>query len=214
MKLWLRKVSVVLITLMTVGMYIPPTYLDANADNDKLVSENDRDENMLSAVPEAEIETDAEVDDDLGSSFDEELIDIEIDSSTYVIEEMAEQAKDFTLAKLGPKIVNKIEDDIESAVLPNMEEVLKMILDDADKERLNYLSITEDTESAYGEKIFHLYDLQAEEDVAMFHVRRDKRPRDGYWFNFHYHLSDDDFEEHYNLADIYWDKNTPPKWMS
>ncbi|MDI5787933.1 YpjP family protein [Bacillus licheniformis] len=32
------------------------------------------------------------------------------------------------------------------------------------------------------------------EDVLRFHVRRDKPPHKGYWFNFHYHTAEDGFQ--------------------
>ncbi|UCZ53774.1 YpjP family protein [Bacillus shivajii] len=209
MKLWLRKISVVLITLMTVGMYIPPTYLDnanANSDAKKMVSEDgEPKEDALTSSTEL-FDEDVELDIDMSVEADDESIN-------DVIEAITEQAKEYTVTKLGPKIVEKVEDDVLTTVLPNIEEVLTMILEGADEDKLPYYGISEST-SAYGEKIFHLYDYETEEDVAMFHVRRDKRPKEGYWFNFHYHLSNDDFQEHHNLGDIYWDKNTPPKWMS
>ncbi|MBB5172605.1 YpjP family protein [Texcoconibacillus texcoconensis] len=209
MKLWLKKISVVLITLMTVGMYIPPTYLDGNAESSKAVSDSEDQGEALAAEPNA-VNTEESLDED--SSIEEAFADL--DSNTYVIDALSEQAVDYTMAKLGPKIIEKVEDDVMTTILPNIEEVLEMLLHEEDPEKLKYLSISELGSSPYGEKIFHLYDDLSEEEIAMFHVRRDKKPKDGYWFNFHYHLSDDDFEEHYNIGDVYWDKNTPPKWMS
>ncbi|MCD8510632.1 MAG: hypothetical protein LRY73_12680 [Bacillus sp. (in: Bacteria)] len=38
MKLWFKKISVVLITFMTLGVFIPPTYLDARAENEGVIS--------------------------------------------------------------------------------------------------------------------------------------------------------------------------------
>ena len=63
-------------------------------------------------------------------------------------------------------------------------------------------------------KIFHVYNRLTGEDLLRFHVRRDHPPQDGYWFNFHYHTAEDGFQSHHELGSIYWDRNTPPDWMS
>src|SRR5690625_2926285 len=99
-------------------------------------------------------------------------------------------------------------------ILPTMEEALQHILTDIGEEDATYIGITEQLSTGYGEKIFHVYDYRTKNDIARFHVRRDNRPLEGYWFNFHYHLYDDNFEKHYEIGEIYWDKNIPPKWMS
>ncbi|MED4798110.1 YpjP family protein, partial [Priestia megaterium] len=51
-------------------------------------------------------------------------------------------------------------------------------------------------------------------DLIRFHVRRENPPKDGYWFNFHYHAAADNFQKHYDLGKIYWNRNMPPKWFS
>ncbi|MBU9723595.1 MULTISPECIES: YpjP family protein [Bacillaceae] len=204
MKLWFQKISVILITFMTLGMFIPPTYLEANANSNEI---------------ETNKELDGTIEDQNPSIFEEDTESSIEDSehytnSDYIVSMITEQAKDRTLNKLGPKILKQVETDITTTILPNMEEVLKMILQDAGEEEFTYYEITEQVTNGYGERIFNLYDHKAKKDVAMFHVRRDNKPKDGYWFNFHYHLEKDGFEEHYQLGDVYWDKNTPPKWMS
>lgn len=209
MKLWLKKLSVVLITLMTVGMYIPPTYLDANAENKEAISSDDNDHLLDSTSNFSDF---AEVEADQLEELEGE--DENDDVSDHYINIITNQAKEQTVTKLGPKIVNKVEDDVLTTILPNIEEVIIGLFEEAGEEKFQYYEITEGVTPGYGEKIFNVYDHQSKQDVAMFHVRRDIRPKEGYWFNFHYHLSDDNFEEHYNIGDIYWDKNTPPKWMS
>ncbi|GAE94956.1 hypothetical protein JCM21714_4157 [Gracilibacillus boraciitolerans JCM 21714] len=60
-----------------------------------------------------------------------------------------------------------------------------------------------------------MHNIKEKQDVARFHVNRVRKPQDGYYFQFHYHLPNDQYEEHLPLADIYWGgKDTPPKWMS
>ncbi|WP_416148679.1 YpjP family protein [Salipaludibacillus sp. HK11] len=208
MKLWFKKVSAVLITIMTLGMYIPPTYMDANAED-----ENDNIFPGSDGVQEKELSfADVEESDSTLSDSDEDFSGFE--SSEDYIHLFTEQAREQTFSKLGPRIANKVEDDFMAEVFPGMEEVITGILDDIDEEEFPYLKINEQKTSVNGEKIFNIYDNQSKQDVARFHVRRDLRPKEGYWFNFHYHLRDDNYEEHHSIGDIYWDKNTPPKWMS
>ena len=194
MKLWIRKISVILITFMTLGVYIPPTYLNVNAkESNEIVSSE------VDVIPPV-----AEVSEEL------ETVDVDNDD---IISLLTEQAKKQTHLKLGPKIMNQVEGDFANVILPNMETVLTDVLIEAEKVS-PFLAITEEPSLGYGEKIFSIYDYQTKEDIARFDVRRDKRPLEGYWFNFHYHINADDFQEHHEIGEIYWDKNIPPKWMS
>ncbi|TMW70481.1 hypothetical protein FGB90_17500 [Alteribacter natronophilus] len=152
------------------------------------------------------------LDEDEASELDEPLTDSE--SIDDVIDRITEEAREHTLRKLGPKISRQIEDEVMSAIMPNMEDVLNTIIEEAGEDRYSGFTVSEEPSAGYGERIFNIHDTETDEDVAKFHVRRDNRPRDGYWFNFHYHLSRDNFEEHHQLGEVYWDKNTPPKWMS
>src|SRR6185437_147709 len=54
------------------------------------------------------------------------------------------------------------------------------------------LAISEKPAGDYSEKIFNVYDLDNRKDLIRFHVRTEKRPQDGYFFNFHYHIADDE----------------------
>ncbi|MEH7388569.1 YpjP family protein, partial [Bacillus sp. JJ1521] len=81
-------------------------------------------------------------------------------------------------------------------------------------EQLDQLEISEQPSGGNGEKIFHIFDNTSGKDIVRFHVRKDHPPQDGYWFNFHYHTHHDGFQTHHALGDIYWNKNTPPKWLS
>lgn len=197
MKLWIRKLSVIIVTFMTLGMYIPPTYLDeAKAEEKNESAEPNADEQLV------QVEVNDE-DDDADTTLNEaDFISI-----------LTEQAKEQTITKLGPKIAEQVEADFTATILPAMDEVLNQILEEA-SEASPYLAITESPAEGYGEKIFNLYDYQTNKDIAKFHVRRDNRPLEGYWFNFHYHVSSDNFEAHHEIGEIYWDKNIPPKWMS
>lgn len=208
MNRWFKKISAVLMTIMTLGMYIPPTYMDAAAEDDK--------DNIYPAnegIQEKELAiSDLDALDDSIYDSDEDFSGVE--SSEDYVHLFTEQAREQTFSKLGPRISNKVEEDFMSEVFPGMEVVITSILEEIDEEEFPYIEINEQRSSVYGEKIFNIYDSQSKEDVARFHVRRDLRPKEGYWFNFHYHLRDDNYEEHHAIGEIYWDKNTPPKWMS
>ncbi|UTR13610.1 YpjP family protein [Salipaludibacillus sp. LMS25] len=211
MKLRLKKIFAVLVTILTLGFYVPPVDLghDAEKETDDLLSSAN---SASSADKESLL-----VNIDQENAPEETLSDVdfsELETSDNYVQQFTELAKEQTFHKLGPRISHKVEDDILLEVFPPMEEVITSLLDDLDDEEFPYLEIDEQTSSYYGEKIFNIYDNQSKEDVVRFHVRRDLRPKEGYWFNFHYHLREDNFEKHHNLGDIYWDKNTPPKWMT
>ncbi|QTM98887.1 hypothetical protein ERJ70_05980 [Sediminibacillus dalangtanensis] len=199
MKLWLKKISVILITFMTLGMYIPPNYLDTSAaEKDEVFSKSDSDSHAEVTVGVVDREEETSTD--------------ELADNSQLIASFREQAAERTVAKLGPRIYPKVEDEFTSTILPVLEQVVNDILVDAGEEKIPYFVITEQPGSGYGERIFNIHDNQTDEDVAKFHVRRDNRPGEGYWFNFHYHINRDGFEGHYTIGEIYWDKNTPPKW--
>jgi hypothetical protein len=188
MNMWMRKIAVALIAILTFGLYTP-TYLIADEDNNEVVSPETKDPSEIAVEVASE------------QPFDE----------ADAISTLTEKAKQQSFVKFGSKISEKVEDEFNQVILPNIELALATILE---KEDTTYISITEQPSNGYGERIFNLYNEVTKEDIAKFHVRRDNRPQDGYWFNFHYHLKDDQFEAHHALGEIYWDKNTPPKWMA
>lgn len=189
MSLWMRKIAVALIAILTLGLYTP-TYLITGEDNNEVVS------------PEGSNQENLAVDDTTETSVYED---------TDPFRTLTEKAKEQSFTKFGPKISEKVEDEFNQIILPNIERALASIIKD---DNASYFSITEQPASGYGERIFNVHNEMTKEDIAKFHVRRDNRPHDGYWFNFHYHLKEDNFETHHTLGEIYWDKNTPPKWMA
>lgn len=198
MKLWMRKIAVVFITILTLGMYTPTTLLEVDADesNDSVSSKV--------GVNEA-----------VSDSMEAKQIDFDIaHSKDYVINKLTEKAKEKTIIKFGPKIASQVEDEFTAVILPNIEAVLHTIVEENAETDYTYFAITEQPAKGYGERIFNVYDHQKEENVATFHVRRDNRPLEGHYFNFHYHLNSEGFKEHHDIGEIYWDKNTPPKWMA
>lgn len=203
MKLWLKRIFVIFVSIVTLGLYIPPMQLhpDAESSNSNKEFEPSNQEphrEAMTVVFEASEETKP-----LTSSAPLDPIDL-----------LVEQAKAQAITKLGPRIVDRIEDDFTTSILPGIETVLETVFADMSEEELAYLSISEEQTAGYGEKIFDVYDRQTGQDLMRFHVRRDNRPQEGYWFNFHYHMKQDNYETHYTIGEIYWSKNTPPKWMA
>ncbi|GIO26623.1 YpjP family protein [Ornithinibacillus bavariensis] len=189
MNRWMRKIAVALIAVLTFGLYTP-TYLIADENNNKeVISPEDSNRGNVAVLP----------------------IRQEAQEETDIIRTLTEKAKQQSLKKFGPKISEKVEDEFMEVILPNIELALKSIVKE---DEAAYISITEQPSNGYGERIFNLHNEQTNQDIAKFHVRRDNRPQEGYWFNFHYHVMEDNFEQHHALGEIYYDKNTPPKWMA
>ena len=194
MRKLLHKLTTIFAAVMMVGLYVPPTTPNPEASDDK----------------EPDLIKPAYADNGFVPVLEEETEQAEDNSPVGIL---AEKAREMTMYKLGPKITSKVEDELLEVILPHMEEIIQQITLQADEDLVPYFEITENPSTGDGERIFNLYNRHTKEDIAKFHVRRDKRPLEGYWFNFHYHLNTDQFETHYPIGEIYWDKNTPPKWM-
>lgn len=204
MKERLRKLSAFLITFLTLGAFTPDLYLnvEAEAKNNDAIFSDTKEENSEQISKSG-----------LDFLSDETYLSLEeFDVDEYFIHLLTNQAKEEMINKLGPKILGQVAPQVEATILPNMEEVLYSILTEVGKEDAEYIGMTSNSKN--GEMIFEIFDERTNEDIARFDVRRDNRPKDGYWFNFHYHLSEDNFEEHHQIGDVYWDKNTPPRWKS
>jgi len=200
MKLWMRKIAVAIVAIMTFGFYVPPGLTtDVEAENNKNeLSNSDINQETVTSVLEILEEDEPE----LAQSKDDHL------------HTLTDQAKELTLIKLGPRITSKLDENFMDTILLNIEDTMDSILSGLPEEKYAYLNITETPAVGFGEKIFHIYDDETNEDIIRFHVRRDHRPWEGYWFNFHYHINADDFEGHHEIGEIFWDKNMPPKWMA
>ncbi|WP_245831865.1 YpjP family protein [Oceanobacillus senegalensis] len=196
----MRKLAVALVTIATLGMYTPTALLEVHADE----AEGQLSKSDVNQEPSVKQEVLEHTDLILDKKDNEE-------ESYY--QEMNEHIKMLSMEKFGPRISNQVEDEFTTTILPAMEYVIRTTIEKNGNEVENY-GITESPTSGYGERIFHVYDYQNERDLARFHVRRDNRPMEGYYFNFHYHLSEDGFKDHHEIGEIYWDKNTPPKWMA
>jgi hypothetical protein len=194
---WLRKTFVVLVSILTFGI-ITPSQLINNVNAEKPSDRDVFETNMLiNSIDQSTIFLD-------DSKF----------SKDALIEELTKQAEMQTYQKFGVKIKPAIEDEFREIILPNIEKAIAKTTAQFPNEDLQNLAISEQPGGGYSEKIFHVKNIHTNEDILLFHVRRDNPPQAGYWFNFHYHTIYDGFQSHHDLGSIYWDKNTPPKWMS
>jgi hypothetical protein len=192
---WLRKSLLVLVTVVTFGMVTPQALLAENPNDDKQSKRN-----IYESNPQIQEET----------TFDAE----EISERDQFIKQMAKEAEVQSFVKFGSKIKPVIEDEFKEIILPNIETVIAEITAQYPEEDLSQLVVSEVPSGGTSERIFHILNKKTNLDVIRFHVRRDHPPKEAFAFNFHYHTDHDQFQTHHDLGIIYWDKNTPPKWMS
>jgi hypothetical protein len=198
MKTWIRKSLVVLFTIATFGMISPPPALmsdkQAEFSGPKQESRTGLYEESLSFPEE---------------TFYSERSGVEIYTSSLL-----DAAENQSFIKFGSKIAPVIEENYRAVIVPKIEEQIMRVVEDQKDHKLYSLAITDDPAPGRKEKIFNVYDTETGKDILKFHVRLDQPPKEGYWFNFHYHSAEDSFQTHYELGRIYWDRNTPPKWMT
>lgn len=198
MKKWLQKVLVSTVAVLTLGVITPShsiweNLLEHNGNHKtQLSKQSSNTENYINAVQQ-----------------DHSIADSEIFSDNIL-----EHAKEQAYMKFGSKIGPKISDEFDNIIFPKIEQAIHMTLDSVDPQEMKNLAITEKPSGDYSEKMFHIYNVSTKKDVIRFHVRTENRPFDGYYYNFHYHTYIDQFSSHYNLGEIYWSKDTPPKWLS
>ncbi|OCS90869.1 YpjP family protein [Caryophanon latum] len=197
MKKWLQKGLMITVAMITLGS-ITPTHEIWDAFDHKTKT-------VAAAAPTYTEQTE---------HYEHRPIEPVLISKEQLKQQLVEAAREQAYVKFGTRIAPKIEREFEQVVFPKIEEAISATVERMSDTDLSQLAITETPSGAYAEKIFHIYNEQTGEDVIRFHVRTDKRALDGYYYNFHYHTVEDDFMTHYTLADIFWAKDTPPKWMS
>ncbi|WP_456274313.1 YpjP family protein [Bacillus sp. AK031] len=196
---WLRKSFVVLISILTFGL-VTPSQAFLN-ENENLNKSNNK--------AASSIHSESEVTSDVAEISEEAELDHEI-----FVQKIMSEAEHQAYIKFGSKIKPVIQNEFQSVILPKIQVAIEETTKQYPEKDLSFLTISEVPTYAKSEKIFHIYDERSGEDVIRFHVRRDHPPLDGYYFNFHYHTAHDNFQEHFSLGDIYWDKNVPPQWLA
>ncbi|MCM3724320.1 YpjP family protein [Neobacillus cucumis] len=197
MNKWLRKSLFVTISILTFGL-VTPSQLINQANAEKI---NDRDGFETSAPERSFVQA---------NSY---LLETEFNREKFM-QELIKQAEIQSYQKFGARIKPVIESEFREIILPNIEKAIEETASQFPEDRVKNLTITEQPGYGLSEKIFNIKDSVSGKDIIRFHVRRDNPPQAGYWFNFHYHTYHDDFHTHHELGSIYWDRNTPPKWMS
>ncbi|MFJ6210303.1 YpjP family protein [Lysinibacillus sp. NPDC092081] len=198
MKKWVQKSIVIMVAFLTFGL-ITPTHeiweaFDQNPSNRASIGTSPG----TSTAEAAALPIETEIQED------------PVDYSALLVD----AAKEQSYIKFGTKIGPKISNEFDSIIFPKMEEAIAMTVASLDDTSLASLTISEKPSGNYGEKIFNISNNESGMDLIRFHVRTEKRPQEGFYYNFHYHSAEDDFMAHNNLGDIYWEKNTPPKWLS
>ncbi|KAB2338195.1 hypothetical protein F7731_01095 [Cytobacillus depressus] len=193
---WLRKSLVVMVTILTFGL-VTPSYDHADAVK----------------TPKKDI-FDFLADENRNNSSLSEEEDVGYISKDDFVKQMLIAAEAQSFTKFGTRIKPVIENEFSEVILPNIEKAIQNVAAQYPEEKLACLTVSEGPGKGHSEKIFNIKNEKTNEDVIRFHVRRDQPPQQGYWFNFHYHTHHDQFQAHHDLGSIYWDKNTPPKWMS
>lgn len=202
MNKWVKKTFVTLVTLLTFGIVTPYQTIQA-AENSLDKHDNNDIVNSTAAALEKE---------DLRVNYTDTNEEENLSPQEKFVKKMMDIGEKQSLKKFGDRIAPVIEDEFQQLILPNIEKAIADVTSQFSEDDLEWLAISEEPGKGLSEKIFHIYNEKTNQDVIRVHVRRDLRPLEGYWFNFHYHTYHDGFQTHYELGEIYWDKNTPPKW--
>lgn len=189
MKKWLKQSLMVTVAFLTFGVITPMHEIWHNDDSGKASASSSFAEAADLETPKTEV---VEAIEPTPKSEEPSLLDL---------------AKEQSYVKFGTRIAPKISEDFDTYIFPKIEEAISLNCAELDE-----LTITENPSGGYAEKMFHVQ--HQGEDVIRFHVRTENRPSEGFYYNFHYHVAQDNFSTHHDLGEIYWSKNTPPKWLS
>jgi len=200
MKKYLQNIFIAIVAVLTLGVISPNHEIWTN-----LQPKDD--------TREANLPTTSKHDLQLG--LEDSIFERDSYEPTLSIEDaLLNPAKELAYMKFGSRIGPVIQNEFDSTIFPKIEEVIQDAVASTGGLENRMLSITEYPSGDYAEKMFHVSNIEDNKDLIRFHVRTEKRPLDGYFYNFHYHTAEDGFTVHHSLGDIYWSKNTPPKWLS
>lgn len=200
LKKWLQKILVISVALLTLGLITPNHEIWDVLEHGQ--SSNRTQESNLSNVQQ-QLESVTAND----STTKVEPTEQNLDTILFV-------AKEQSYIKFGSRITPVISNEFEEKIFPKIEEAIEATLIDYNEETIKNLAISEHPSGQYAEKIFNISDGISGQELIRFHVRTENRPLEGYYYNFHYHTFKDQFVAHHHIGDIYWSKNTPPKWLS
>lgn len=130
--------------------------------------------------------------------------------SVYTLKEAEQQGQH----KFGTRVSERISPAYNREIAPLFVMAVRQLSDRHDTDWIRHLEVTHSPSSGMGERILHVYQTDSGREMLKLHVRRDHPPKNGYWFDFHYHTVQDGFQKHHELKKIYWGKNMPPKWQA
>ena len=204
MKKWIQKSLMAAVAVLTLGIISPSHDIWQQLDIDR--STYSTLDELKASIPKSPTVEDYQ---DILFVASEDTVAV-----ASPIEGLKDAAKEQAYIKFGSRIAPKIGNEFEENIYPKMLEAIDMTVARLDQDTINQLAITEYPSGHYKERIFHIKNSTTKEDVIRFHVRTENRLDKGYYYNFHYHTFEDAFATHYDLGEIYWSKNMPPKWLS
>lgn len=219
--IWLKKIFVTFVAVLTFGTVAPNSH--ASTDRSQASKSNRLEKSASDLKIDSVREVEAVRDKDSNTERDgwsqpwQEVAAGLTDQGELkerLVGYTVKQAEKQSFQKFGPAIQEQVGDEFRDEILPKVGEVMKTVAGNFDEDTMRNLVISNSPTGGFGEKIFHIYDARTSQDLVRFHVRRDHPPKDGYWFNFHYHVPSDHFQGHHELGNIFWDKDTPPQWRA
>ena len=198
MKKWFQQLLVISVAFVTLGVISPNHEIWSTLQHKENIKETEHPQH----------------DTKYAVHFDTPFLSNEIGTEDFLSEEdLIHGAHALAFTKFGSKIGPVIENEFDEVIFPKIEQVIRETLGE-DVQMNRKLAISEQPSGGSAEKIFNIKDVEADKNLLLFHVRTENRPQDGYFFNFHYHVAEDDYQTHHSIGDVYWSKNTPPKWLS
>lgn len=215
---WLKKTFVALVTVLTLGTIVPTVNYHSDNRSSRYDSEEQRpatEQSELIIEPtSAVIETNSEEKNERNWSAIAKNYDNKEDMLAQLEQFTEKEAQEQGFIKFGDVIGNKIGDAYTNEIAPKFADAVVNLGAATDADTLRHLAVSHNPAAGTGERILNLYDARTGKEWVKFHVRRDHPPLDGYYFTFHYHTDQDNFQTHHEIGKIYWDKNMPPKWMA
>ncbi len=197
---WLQRLIVGFVALVTLGA-IPPTHdiWSTLLTDLEALKKDTHDQQQVKPVENPEYVVQLEAD---------------LPTKEESLQRLFEGAYEQSYIKFGKKVGPVIQSSFDEEIYPNLQRVMTDYYKPYSAEDLAYFKVTDRPAGEHSERIFHIYDERTKEQTFYFHVRTENRPKEGYYYNFHYHTAADEFQTHHDLAHLFWSKNQPPKWMS
>lgn len=212
---WVKKILVVFVAVLTFGTVIPsfPAHYVGKPDDHEHIYKEKSPDAALKAVPSDRSGRSNHAEEKSWSetvpanASKERLIQA---FSDYTLQELRQQGRQ----KFGRRVAEKISNAYNTEIAPTFLLEVRRVSGRHDVRWIRHLDVTHSPTSGMGERILHVYQTDSGREVLKLHVRRDHPPKDGYWFDFHYHTAQDGFQKHHELKKVYWGKNMPPKWQA